>query len=187
MSDCRDCKDYRECIGKEWFDFSEIRWCIHQVIWLLQFKETLLDGRWPQDPYGADNNTSSRTVKTEASFVKPELVIAELEARLDRCGIQAELLVTQVEDGRSLSNLSPGAREVLMYVKGLKRKDTDFKKWLREVYYKPRIGGEMKASKKAQSRLKTRQTDYDSMVNSKSIYEQEAFKQAYHRPGSMKK
>jgi len=141
--DCRDCKDYRECIGKDWFDFSEIRWCIHQILWLIQNSQTLKEaGRWPQDPYGADNNTSSRTVKTEASFVKPELVIAELEARLDRCGIQAELLVTQVEDGRSLSNLSPGAQEVLMYVKGFSRKNIDFKRWLRKVYYQKKVKGE---------------------------------------------
>jgi len=140
--DCRDCKDYRECIGKDWFNFAEIRWCVYQIIWILQFKETLLDGRWPQDPNTSDDNSSGqRAVKTEASFVKPELVIAELEARLDRCGIQAELLVTQAEDGRSLSNLSPGAREVLMYVKGFRRKNIDFKRWLRKVFYK-KVKGE---------------------------------------------
>ena len=44
----------------------------------------------------------------------------------------------------------------------------------------------MKASKKAQRRLRVRQDDYDSMVNAKPVYEQEAFKKAYHRPGSIK-
>ena len=140
--DCRHCRDYRGCVGKDWFDFSEIRWCVWQIVWLLQFKETLTEGHWPQDPYGADNNTSSRTIKTEASFVKPELVIAELEERLNRCGKQAELLVTQVEDGRTLSNLSPGAREVLMYVKGFRRKRIGFRKWLREVFYQKKVKGE---------------------------------------------
>ena len=135
--DCRHCKDYRECkTPPDWFDYSQIRWCVWQIIWILQHKETLKEGRWPQDPYGADDNTSSRTVKTEASFVKPELVIAELEARLQRTGTQAELLITQVEDGRTLSNLSPGAREVLFYVKGKDRKNMGFKRWLRKVYYR---------------------------------------------------
>ena len=164
--DCHNCRDYRGCPGKmrtcpdcrgeatdggkscatcngtgyinEGYLYNEIRWCPQQVIWILQFKETLMEGRWPQDPYGADNNTGSRTIKTEASFVKPGLVIAELEERLKRCGTQAELLVTQVEDGRTLNNLSPGAREVLMYVKGKDRKNMGFKKWLRRVYYRPK-------------------------------------------------
>jgi len=45
----------------------------------------------------------------------------------------------------------------------------------------------MKANKKAQERLRLRQANYDQMVNSKPVYEQEAFKAAYHRPGSFKK
>jgi len=45
----------------------------------------------------------------------------------------------------------------------------------------------MKPSKKAQRRLKARQVDYDNMVNSKPVYEQEGFKAAYHRPGSLKR
>ena len=130
--DCRHCRDYRECVGKDWFNFAEIRWCVHQIIWILLHAAILRAGHWPQDPYGADNNTSSRTIKTEASFVKPELVIAELEERLKRCGKQAELLVTQVEDGRTLSNLSPGAREILMYVKGFRRKRMSFSAWKKQ-------------------------------------------------------
>ena len=138
--DCHNCRDYRECVGKDWFNFAEIRWCVHQIIWILLHVAILRAGHWPQDPYGADNNTSSRTIKTEASFVKPELVIAELEERLKRCGKQAELLVTQVEDGRTLSNLSPGAREVLMYAKGFRRKRIGFRKWLREIYHRSKSG-----------------------------------------------
>ena len=134
--DCRHCRDYRECIGRGWYDFSQIRWCPYQIVWILQFKETLLEGRWPEDPHGADNNTSSRTIKTEASFVKPEIIIGELEERLKRCGTQAELLITQVEDGRTLSNLSPGAREVLMYVKGFRRKRMSFSAWKKQRKYR---------------------------------------------------
>jgi len=138
IGDCRECKDYRECLGlKEWFNYAEIRWCVFQVVWILQYKDTLKDGSWPQDPYGSNDNTSNqRMVKTEASFVKPELIIGELEKRLERCGTQAELLITQVEDGRTLNNLSAGAREVLMYVKGFRRKKISFRRWLRTVYYR---------------------------------------------------
>lgn len=139
--DCRTCRDYRGCIGKEWFNFAEIRWCPLQIVWILQYKDTLKDGRWPQDPYASDDNVGQRSIKTEASFVKPEIIIAELEARFQRVGPQAELLITQVEDGRTLSNLSSGAREVLMYVKGFRRKQISFRRWLRRVYYKRRTTG----------------------------------------------
>jgi len=133
---CRDCKSWKECIAPpEWFNFLDIRWCPFQVVFILQHRETLLSGHWPQDPYNSDDNVGQKTFKTEASFVKPELVIAELESRLERCGIQAELLITQIEDGRTLSNLSDGARQVLMYVKGFRRKEIGFKKWLRRVYH----------------------------------------------------
>jgi len=137
--DCRNCKDYRNCIGKDWFHFGEIRWCIYQVIWILVHAATLRAGQWPKDS-SSDSNLGQRSVKTEASFVKPELIIGEVEKRLERTGKQGELLVTQVEDGRTLSTLSPGAREVLMYVKGFKRKRIGFRKWLREVYYRPKSG-----------------------------------------------
>ena len=40
----------------------------------------------------------------------------------------------------------------------------------------------MKASKKAQKRLQARQADYDDMVAKKL-----ELKEAYHRPGSIKK
>lgn len=135
MTDCRDCKSWKGCPGREWFNFLEVRWCPFQCIWILQNRETLLSGHWPQDPYNSNDNLGQKTFKTEASFVKPELVIAELESRLERCGRQKELLITQIEDGRTLSNLSDGAREVLMYVKGFRRKGISFRKWLRRVYY----------------------------------------------------
>ena len=137
--DCRDCKDYRVCIGKDWFHFGEIRWCIYQVIWILAHAETLRAGQWPKAEDGSsDSNLGQRSVKTEASFVKPELIIGEVETRLERTGKQGELLVTQIEDERTISNLSTGAREVLMYVKGFRRKKIGFKKWLRRVYYRPK-------------------------------------------------
>jgi len=141
--DCRNCKDYRGCIGKDWFNFAEIRWCPLQCIWLLQQKETLRSGRWPQDPHGsADDNPRSGNTATEASFVKPDIVIAELEERLRSAGPQAELLICQIEDGRSFSNLSSAAREVLMYVKGFRRKHMPFMGWLRQRRYRRKMNTE---------------------------------------------
>ena len=137
--DCRHCRDYRDCpsAGKDTYHYAEIRFCPYQVIWILSEADTLRDGDWP----GSNViSASQRSIKTEAAFVKPELIIAEVESRLQMTGDRAELLITQVEDGRTFSNLSNGAMEVLMYVKGWRQKRIGFKKWLREVYYKPKTG-----------------------------------------------
>ena len=143
---CRECKNYKDCpsyhhqdgeVG-QWFDYAEIRFCVYQCLWVRRHAKILWAGRWPQDPCGPnDESVKQHMVKTEASFIKPELIIGEVEARLSRCGRDAEKLVTQIEDGRTFNTLSSGAREVLMYIKGLRRKKrrVGFRRWVREVYY----------------------------------------------------
>ena len=130
--DCQDCRDYRPCIGKDWYHYGEIRWCPYQCIWILQNSSTLESGEWPDQ---VDYSTGQRQRREEASYVKPILILAELRARLQRTGVYGELLETQIEDGRSYSNLSKNAKAVLMYVKGRKRKRMSFKKWLRDKYH----------------------------------------------------
>jgi len=138
MDNCLTCKDYRECMQDcTWFHYGQIRFCPYQIIWIISHKQELEAGRWPQDPHGsADDNPRSGNTATEASFVKPDIVIAELEERLRAAGSQAELLICQVEDGRSFSNLSSGAREVLMYAKGFRRKRQNFNAWKRQRRYR---------------------------------------------------
>lgn len=134
--DCHSCKQWKHCPGKDWYHYGEIRWCVWQVIWTLANAGMLLAGHWPKDPEGSDGDRSGKKqVKTEASFAKVIEIIAEVNDRLKQVGTQAELLITQIEDGRNFSTLSNGAMEVLMYVKGKDRKRTGFKKWLREIYY----------------------------------------------------
>ena len=151
MTDCRDCKDYRECPslrkddygkytikgqGKDWWHYGEIRWCPFQCIWIINNTATLRDGRWPQDPDRIDNNAGQRSIKTEASFTRPILILAELESRLERTGIQGKLLVAQVEAGWEFDDLDREARDALMYVKGFRRKKDNFVKWKKERKYR---------------------------------------------------
>ena len=138
--DCRNCRDYRGCAGKDWFNYAEIRWCVYQVLWIITHKETLQSGRWPKDPYGsADDNPGRRNTASEASFVKPEVVLAELEARLARTHNWGELLITQIEDGRSILSLSDGAMEILRYVSGFRRKALSFSRWQRQKRYRRKM------------------------------------------------
>ena len=128
--DCRRCKRWKGCPGEDYFYYGEIRWCPYQVIWILQNAETLRAGQWPAP---RDDSPGSTQVNPEAYFVKAGIAITEVEARLDRTPGQGELLITQVQDGRTLSNLSDGARAILMYVKGFRRKRMGFRRWSREV------------------------------------------------------
>ena len=140
--DCRSCKMWKGCPGKDWYHYGEIRWCVWQIIWILANRVMLHSGDWPKDPHGSEgDNLGRRQIKTEASYTKSIVTIAEVDDRLKQTGTQAELLITQIEDGRTFDNLSNGAMEVLMYVKGKDRKETGFKKWLRQVYYAPKTGG----------------------------------------------
>ena len=137
MTDCRDCKDYRECDGyKEWFHFGEIRWCVYQCIWVITHADTLRAGRWPKNPDRADdNNTGSRAIKTEATFTKPILILAEVESRLRKTGIHGKLLVAQIEAGGTFETLDREAKDALMYVKGFRRKRMSFSAWKKKRKY----------------------------------------------------
>lgn len=134
---CYKCKTWKGCIGKEWYNYGEIRWCPLQVIWILQNKEEFDAGRWPSEH---KESQDTGQLHADAGFTRVKLVIAEVKDRLARTDGQGELLITQVEDQRDLSTLSAGARRILMYVKGKDRKKIGFKKWVREVYNQQKTG-----------------------------------------------
>lgn len=132
MNSCQKCKNWHDCKAPpSWFNYSEIRFCPYQCLWIIGHKETFRAGDWPVQEGNTDTNNGSHQFKNEGYFVKPELIIGELWERLKRTPGQGELLITQVEDGRTLSNLSDGARAILMYVKGKDRKRIDFRRWQR--------------------------------------------------------
>ena len=133
--DCKTCKSYKNCPGKDTFTYPDIRWCPLQVMWLLDNAETLRTVGWITDD---DNRGSRPGMPTAAPFVNIINVLAELDTRLKETRVHGEKLRQQAEEGRSIQYLSPMARAALMYVKGWRRKRTTFKRWLREVWDKPK-------------------------------------------------
>lgn len=133
--DCRSCKSYKDCNGKANYNYSEIRWCPYQCMWIIERAEALRTGDW-----GAiDDNIGSRNTPNEADFCKAINALAELEVRLKVTGADGEKLVKQVaQEGREFKYLSPKATAALMYIKGWRRKRTSYKDWLRKVFYKPK-------------------------------------------------
>jgi len=134
--DCRECKDYRDCDGKPWFHYGEIRFCPFQILWIIENSETLR-ADWPPNPDGSSYiDPNIRTgYKSEAYFTKPAGILGEVNARLARTGMYGKLLRAEVLAGLDLSQ---EARDALMYVKGGRRKRMSFsawKKW-RKLYQK---------------------------------------------------
>jgi len=137
IKDCRDCKSWKDCNGhSEGYNYSEIRWCPHQCLWIIEHAEALRTGDWES----TDDNVGSRNRPSEGNFVKAISVLAELEVRLKETGTDGQKLWRQVaEEGREFKYLSPLARQALMYIKGWRRKKKgSYKRWVREVYLKPK-------------------------------------------------
>ena len=142
---CVECKDYHKCpygVGKAWYLYIEIRWCPYQVVFILESSDTLLAGNWPDNPDSSSyiDPMIKTGFRSEAYFTKPVEILAEVEWRLKRTGVDGKLLREQIENGKSIAEMQPEARSALMYVKGKRFKRTDYKRWLREVYYAPKTG-----------------------------------------------
>ena len=135
--DCCSCKMWKGCPGKDWYDYGDIRWCPLQDIWILQNAASLDAGIYPEQYKG-----HSRQLRAEGYFAKAKIIIGELRQRLELTDNHGELLITQVEDGRTMQNLSEGAWAILMYVKGWRRKSMDFRAWQRKRRYNKKNGTE---------------------------------------------
>ena len=78
----------------QWYGYSEIRYTEDQIVFLLQNSSLLRDGRWPPNPSdsGYTGSPQGKQFRHEGNFVKPAIIIAELELRLTRCGEDGLLL-----------------------------------------------------------------------------------------------
>lgn len=135
--ECRRCKNYKDCDSpdRDSFNYSEIRWCPYQCIWIISKAEILRTGDWEI----LDDNIGARNTPHEGRFANAINVLAELEVRLEATGGDGKKLREQVLEGRTFSNISPRARAALMYIKGWRRKRISYARYLREIYYKPRV------------------------------------------------
>jgi len=128
--DCRDCKSYKGCNGKEFYTYSEIRFCPYQVIFIIENAEIFESGSWPPNPEISNYaGGGKRRYANEANFVKPIGILAEIEYRRVRTGTSGKLLKAEILAGLELSDESKSA---LMYIKGWRRKRMSFGKWLRD-------------------------------------------------------
>lgn len=136
--DCRDCQTYKDCVGKPWFHYGEIRFCPYQVIWIIENSEVLRARGWPLNPDGSSYTDPGRKkgYASEAYYVKPVGILAEVEYRRKRTGISGKLLKAEVLAGLDLSRES---RDALMYIKGWRRKRMSFRAWKKQRKYYQKV------------------------------------------------
>ena len=89
--------------------------------------EVLLSGVWPINENVESMNRKG--VAHEATFVKPEIILAEVEKRMESTGKTGMRLREAAEQGKSIWELSDDEYNVLMYLKGIRRKLTPFSQW----------------------------------------------------------
>ena len=139
MKSCRTCKTSKDCDGREFFTYSEIRWCPHQILWLLEHAEILESGRWPLNPESSGYIDSS--IKTgyasEGYFVKPVEIIGEVNRRLTSTNLTrkqyGEKFIIQVELGEELSEES---KLILLYIRGWRQKRMSYSDWRKQRVYR---------------------------------------------------
>lgn len=78
---------------KNWFSPGEIRFTIHQTLWLLHNLGSLRDGHWPPEASNYfDVSKVTKTASHKAPFITPIEYAAEIETRLEECGTDGLIL-----------------------------------------------------------------------------------------------
>lgn len=138
MKDCRKCRTYKDCPGKPWYNYGDIRWCVYQVFFIIENWATLLAGDWADNPDGSSyiDPLVKTGYKAEAYYTKPEEILGELDYRLKRTGTDGKLLKAQIMAGDDYNDLESESHLALMYVKGKRRKRMSYKDWQNERTYR---------------------------------------------------
>lgn len=142
IDDCYGCRGWRNCPGKAWYSFGEIRWCPQQDFWILKHAYELESGIYP-DKSGLDQNEArSGNITHEPEFVKSTLLIAQVRLSLKPTGWRGRLLAAECLDPRKekLRYLSDDAKAALYYIAGSKPNPRKFSDWMKDRdYYRKRV------------------------------------------------
>ena len=123
----------------EWYEPKTITFQRDQVLWILRNLDMLEVGQYPPNPEGSsyiDAPISKRQVKRHAYFEMPVSIAAEVNLRLERTG-KGQLLMAEVMAGYTL--FSDEAWQVLTYISGWRRKQMDFKSWVKQRKYRSHL------------------------------------------------
>lgn len=136
-----------------WFSYGAIRYTIEQILFLLEHKGLLESGYWPPQhkDSGYIGSSKGRAYKTEGYFVKPVIIIAELNFRITLTGLDGKLVIERYADGIDEMDLADQRKldywevvkrigTALNYCRGANRKRTNYRDYKkgRSSYLKKR-------------------------------------------------
>jgi hypothetical protein len=133
--DCQRCRSWKDCPGKEWYSYGEVKWCPQQVFWLLKYADYLQVGWLAPDAVSCPG-IRGKVMNTEAAFVNARIVMGELNCRLSKTGWKGRLLSEEARNREKMMYLSDEANDALYYVAGWRRKGMNFMAWLKQRKYR---------------------------------------------------
>jgi len=134
--ECRDCRDFRKCIGKDFYRYQDIKFCRHQVIWVIENLPFLC---WPDIP--SDDIVEKPLKKgkqSEAYFVNAAVIKAEVMYRLKKTKTDGKLLKAQIKQGLQIMEMEPEAKMALYYCEGWSRRNGSYARWKEKKTYRQR-------------------------------------------------
>lgn len=79
-------------MAKNWYSPGEIHFSIQTVLWLIRNLGSLRDGHWPPEASNYIDIPGTKSSRHRAPFATPVEYAAEIETRLEKCGIDGLIL-----------------------------------------------------------------------------------------------
>lgn len=124
----------------EWYSYGQFTFKREQVLWALRNADFFREGKWPPQNIVTgytDPGIRRKGVKREPAFVKPEIIIAEVDWRLEKTGVDGKLLMAEVDAG--YERFSDEAWRALNYISGWKRKEDSYSAWKAKRKWRKKI------------------------------------------------
>ncbi len=93
-------------MNDSWWSPGEIRFTIRQALWLVQNLGNLREGYWPTEASNYIDIPGTKSASRRAPFSTPIEYAAEIEQRLEKCGIDGLILLAMECWGESVQALA---------------------------------------------------------------------------------
>ena len=125
---CHTKCDWSKCQSYEWFTPGDIKYCWHQVMWLILARDSILPSEgitgygWPQEPSGYIKQPGKPQPRSSAPFEGYVDVAIVLEQRLRKVTISKtgrnnlDTLDSELKANLKYHQLSKAARSVVVYL-----------------------------------------------------------------------
>lgn len=132
---CHDCDDWGKCSGYGWYAPGDIRFCFHQILWLVSARDSMFSMAWPQEPSGYIDQPSKPQPKSHAAFEDVSIVAVPFVKRwlmVECCRVgkrHTRLLEEELRQNRGFNQLSWEAQQIVYYL--LKPRKEIYRLWLK--------------------------------------------------------